>query len=430
MAFGSYSYALTKRDADYCIKLLDSKWWQERWGDKVELKKKELRNITTTFGGIRAGVSVGGQTLGIRANIVVADDPLNILEVDSENARSNVQFWWENGMRSRGDVDLRELVIAQRLHDNDLIGYLQREIGGYQELVLPAEYDPTRKCVTFTEEGTKFWEDPRTEENELLFEEKFPRSYLDERRGEDDGSRNMFAAMQQQDPVQPGGNIVKTNWLRYYGTSPEEMYKECSTAILSCDLAVKSKKTSSYSVIQIWGRRHPNIYLIDQLRRRLSFVGEVEAIQMMVDKWNNAKGPHLSEKLIEDKASGSPATEMLQNQVQGIILFDGNDDKDERMRAITWLFQGGNVYFPGKPSNDGSGKVDFSHVPWMVEFIDEITRYPKASFTDQAVTMSQALLHISRQMQTPTGYPTTVDGHGYMDKFIRSQQSARLGRLR
>lgn len=423
MVFGSYSYANSKRDSGYCVNLIESEWWKKRWGHKFVLTKKDTLNVRTSMGGNRELSSIEGRALGIRADLVVADDPLNIKEVDSELARSNVHLWWNPGMRTRGDKDLRELVIMQRLHDFDLCGYLQSEVGGYQELVLPAEYIPSRKCVTFTEDGTKFWEDPRKKEGELLFPEKFDRKLLDGLRGKDDKSRNMYAAMQQQDPVQPGGNIVKTEWFRYYDISPEKQYQECTKAILSCDLAVKAKKTSSFSVIQIWGIRRPNIYLIDQLRRRLNFVGQVQAVKMMVDKWNSAKGPHLSDKLIEDKATGSPVTEMLQNEIQGLILFDGNDDKEERMSALTWLWQAGNIYVPGKVIKDVPGKVDFSHVPWMDIWKDEITRYPKAAFTDQAVTMSQALLHISRQMKTVVGMPTSIEGAGYMYEMEQEEMS-------
>lgn len=417
MGFGSYSYDNVKEHSNYSINLMKSKFFQLHWGHLFTLTKTDIKNVRTSIGGVRAAMSIRGRTLGVRANLVCADDPMDIEDL-SELARGTVHHWWEHGMRSRGDIRQREIVIQQRLHDRDLIGYLQTEIGGYEELVLPAEYNPKRHCVTFTEDNTKFWEDPRKEEGELLFPELFPKEYLDSRRGNTDKDRNQFSAMWQQDPVQEGGNIIKTAWLRYYKLSPEEQFIECSRGILSCDLAVKDKETSSYTVIQIWGIKYPNIYLIDQLRMRLNFVGKRDALVNMSAKWNQAKGPGLSAKLIEDKASGPDVIEVLQDLIPGIIPFDGNDDKEERMEAISYLFEAGNVYIPGKPPKEGQeGSVDFSHVPWVPEWVEEITRFPKAAFNDQAVAMSQAMVYISRSMKNLRGVPVSMPGRGVIAKL-------------
>jgi predicted phage terminase large subunit-like protein len=428
MGFGSYSYDNVRRDSQHCINLMKSSWFKQRWGDKFDLVKTDQRNVKTSMGGVRSGMSVGGQVLGIRANLVVADDPLNIDQVDSENARATVHFWWEHGMRSRMDVRGREIVIQQRLHDRDLIGYLQAEIGGYEELILPSHYDPKRRCVTNhyvpnkntgVEDKKVFWEDPRTEPGELLFEALYPESYLAEQVGNTDRSRNTASAMWEQNPVQEGGNIIKNAWLRYYQKSPEEQFKDCSRAILSCDLAVKDKVTSSFTVIQIWGIKYPKIYLIDQLRMRLNFVGKREALVNMIAKWNGAKGPGLSAKLIEDKASGPDIIDVLQDLIPGLIAFDGNDDKEERMEAISYLFEAGNIYIPGRPPKEGQeGSVDFSHVPWVPVWVDEITRFPKASFTDQAVTMSQAMVYISRSMKNLRGVPISTPGRGVISNLV------------
>lgn len=426
MAFGSYNYTNVLRDAEYCVKLIKSKWWQQRWGDQFNLVKTAFRDIQNSMGGRRMGVSVGGHTLGIRAQLICADDPLNIKEADSEVARAKVQSWWTGGMRTRGDVDRVELVIMQRLHDYDLIGYLQAEIGGYQELILPSEYIPSRKCVTLTVDGTKFWEDPRKEEGELLFPEKYPKSYLLEQEGHTDRTRNEYASMFQQDPVQPGGNIIKKKWFHFYTCTPEEQYAKCTRAILSCDLAMKDKETSSFSVVQIWGIWKTRICLIDQTRRRVGFTEKVATIKSMIEKWNAADGPGISAKLIEDKASGPDVIDVLKDLIPGMIPFDGNDDKEERMNAISYLWEAGNVYVPGKrtKAEDEVEKIDWALTPWMLDWYDEVTRFPKSAFSDQAVTMSQALVYISRTIRAGLGVPVLIKGSGQMQQ-LREFEAAR-----
>jgi predicted phage terminase large subunit-like protein len=417
MGFGSYSYDSydnVKKEAQKCIKLMKSNWFKARWGDMFTLEKTDVRYIRTSMGGERSGMSVGGQVLGIRANLIVADDPLNIDQVDSELERGKVQFWWEHGMRSRGDVRRREVVIQQRLHDRDLIGYLLAERDDYQELVLPSHYNPKRHCVIFTKDGTKFWEDPREKEGDLLFEARFPESYLKQEVGTTDRSKNTYSAMWEQEPVQPGGNIIKVAWLRHYPETPEQRYKMCGSAILSVDSAIKGKDTAAFTVGQIWGIQRPNVYLIDQVRMRLSFVGIIEMLNNLIIKWNNASGPAIQAKLIEDKASGTDIIEVLKQKFPGFIPFDGNDDKEERMHAVSWLFEAGNVYIPGRPTPEGPITYD----PWVQEWVEEITRFPKSAFSDQVVATSQVMIYAGRLFKTAIGFPVAVAGRDKLGKLF------------
>lgn len=117
---------------------------------------------------------------------------------------------------------------------------------------------------------------------------------------------------------------------------------------------------------------------------------------------------------------------MLKDKIPGLIASEGNDDKVARMHAISWLWEAGNIYVPGRPLKPEDQKegfqVDFSMTPWMEECYSEITRYPDAKHTDQAMAMSQALMYLAKQMKKGIGVPSIVGGTdtGYLDKFSRS----------
>src|SRR5690606_26487003 len=66
------------------------------------------------------------------------------------------------------------IVIMQRLHEDDVSGQIMKLGLGYEHLMLPMEFEPERACHT----GIGF-SDPRTEEGELLFPERFPREVVD-----------------------------------------------------------------------------------------------------------------------------------------------------------------------------------------------------------------------------------------------------------
>src|SRR6266567_2004191 len=61
---------------------------------------------------------------------------------------------------------LLKVVVMQRCHQQDLSGHLLEQ-GGWEHLRLPAEYEAP-PCVT-----SMGWSDPRTEQRQLLWSERF-----------------------------------------------------------------------------------------------------------------------------------------------------------------------------------------------------------------------------------------------------------------
>src|ERR1019366_1446913 len=67
------------------------------------------------------------------------DDPLKLGDAMSEAVRARVIEWYRSTLLSRGDdkTTTRIVVVMQRVHQNDLVGYLQEQ-GGFDVLNLPA----------------------------------------------------------------------------------------------------------------------------------------------------------------------------------------------------------------------------------------------------------------------------------------------------
>src|SRR5690606_32295248 len=108
----------------------------------------------------------------------VIDDPHNMKDVYSDTKRHGALSWWDNSMRSRLNDPTKgqKVLIGQRSHDNDLFGHiLSTEENRWVVLMLPMEYDPKRRCVTWFNRGRGpevkrgiLYEDPRSKEGELL----------------------------------------------------------------------------------------------------------------------------------------------------------------------------------------------------------------------------------------------------------------------
>ena len=176
--YSSYAAGLATRDSVRCRRLIESRWYREHFGSVFRLADDQ--NMKTRFendhGGYRIASGVGGSQTGEGADVLVADDPHKVKEAESDTVREGVILWWDETMSSRLN-DPRtgaKVIVMQRVHEADLAGHVL-EAGGYEHLCIPQEYDPpeTRKppeSRTFTSIG---WTDPRTEEDELLWPERF-----------------------------------------------------------------------------------------------------------------------------------------------------------------------------------------------------------------------------------------------------------------
>src|SRR5712692_1392795 len=143
--FSSYREPLATRDSVKCRRLIESEWYQERWGDRYQLtgdqnQKQRFENDRT---GYRVVVPMSSGT-GERGDYVVVDDPHSVDQAQSDAERTSAVDWWNGSMSTRLNdfATGHKIVIQQRLHESDLTGDLLAR-GGYQLLCL-------RSCATIT----------------------------------------------------------------------------------------------------------------------------------------------------------------------------------------------------------------------------------------------------------------------------------------
>jgi predicted phage terminase large subunit-like protein len=192
--FTSYAERLAVRDARKSRQLLNTMWYQARFGDSFTLlgDQNEKSRYENDKGGYRLSTSFGGSSTGEGGDIVVADDPHKADDaINSDQLREDVVEEWQQTYSSRlNDPDRGAfVVIMQRLHEADLSGHLVAE-SGYVHLCLPMTYSPRHPficpehveipwAITDDESGEELTGvrvltgDPRTEEGELLQPDRF-----------------------------------------------------------------------------------------------------------------------------------------------------------------------------------------------------------------------------------------------------------------
>lgn len=387
----SYADSLSVRDSLKCRRLIESPWYQARWGHIFSLTSDQNAKMRfdNNRSGYRLSTSVGGAVTGEGGDRIICDDPHNVADVLSDAIRTMATEWWDVAMSTRvNDPKTSAMVVVmQRCHQRDLSGHLL-EKGNFEHLCLPAEYEGPSRVTSIG------FSDPRTEIGELLWRDRYgPKEVTDLKT-----SLGSYAAagQLQQRPSPVGGGIFKRHWFRYFqprganlapvivrlpdGTLQSivaiEAPHQVDEQIQSWDCSFKDLDTSDYVVGQAWGRLGSRFLLGDQVRGRMDCPATIKAVIEMKRKW-----PYTGPILIEDKANGSAVIQMLSREIPGLLPVNPQGGKIGRAQAISPLVEAGNVYLPHPDC-----------ATWVNDFIEECVQFPNGAHDDQVDAMTQALL--------------------------------------
>ncbi len=389
--FSSYASNLAVRDSVACRRLIESTWYQKRWGNRFQLSGDQnvKSHFETNKGGRRFSTSIDSRTTGWGGSRVVIDDPNGANEGDA--VRKFANDWWDQTMSSRLD-DRRtgaRVVIQQRIHEDDLSGHLIAK-GGYEHLLIRMEWEGAQKPTILG------WQDPRTKRGELLYGGDNPRitqAHVGQLK-RDLGSY-AYAGQYQQRPSPAEGGILKRYWFRYWNYPGQPLppitvrnakgeYEEVASIplpileeeALSLDCAFKGLDTSDFVAGGHWGRRGADKFLLAQTCARLTFTETLAAVETLA-----ANAPRATLKLIEDKANGTAVIDTLKSKIAGIVAVNPQGGKMARAQASSPQVEAGNIFLPHPLI-----------APWVDGFLDECASFPNAAHDDQVDQMTQMLL--------------------------------------
>jgi len=334
---------------------------------RVKLKgdSKAKANFVTTEGGEMVTAGVGGPMTGRGADLIIIDDPVkNWEEAQSEIIRAKHQDWFKSVARTRLEPGGSIIVLMTRWHEDDLAGYLLS--GGldddankhlrtqWADLRIPAiaEQDDLLGRAT----------------GEALCPERYDLTALQEIRV--DLGEMIWGSMYQQVPMAESGNMVKKEWLRWFTKWPKVDQK-----IIVVDLCFKEGDLLDFACIEAWGRAGENIFLLDQIRARMDFPAQVEAIREMSRRHPDAHG-----KYIEEAANGAAVISTLRREILGMVPIKPKTSKEARLSAVAPFYQAGNVWYP-----------DPQLAPWVTTNVNEILVFPNGKYDDTVDCATMAL---------------------------------------
>src|SRR5438552_4511230 len=298
----------------------------------MRVERESDREIMTTKRGKRIATSIEGTLTGLGGNLIIIDDPLKSGDAMSESVRSRVIEWYRSTLLSRPDdkTAARIVLVMQRVHQDDLAGYL-REQGGFDVLSLPA---------IAQRDETHYLGDGRVKERlkgELLHPEHEPAKVLLELKRE--MGPIAFSAQYQQDPIPPGGTIIKRKWLTPYDTIG---HQAGDVLIMSWDIALSETETGDYSACVVLLRRKEVFYVLEVMRGRFPFGTLKRKVMEVKERYGWAT------LLIEDSPISRGLIQSLREQSINVTTHKPETDKQARVIAQTDLFAGGSVRFPRK----------------------------------------------------------------------------------
>lgn len=385
--FVSFSYAatLTQRDNRRLSALINSHAYQIDWGGVFELQKDGEHMISNSITGWKLATSVEGVGTGERGDFVLLDDPHNVKDGESKKIRENTTRWFREAMQNRLNSmkNSRIIVIMQRVNEADVSGVILDNAMDYEHLMIPMEYDPNRHCVTKIG-----WEDPRTEEGELAWPERFDED--DCAQLYNDIGEYAYAGQYQQSPEVRGGGIFKRDWWRHWNDGSGK-YPNFDYVIAYLDGAYTEKEENDPSAMTLWGvfrmNGLPKVMLIHAWEKRL------ELHDLVNESVKACKKFQTDLLLIESKASGISAAQEIRRLHVGVPfavrLDEPEGDKVARAKSVSHLFEQGMVYVPV----DKEGDV----FEWAQKVIDHMAVFPKGAHDDITDTATGALKFLRRE---------------------------------
>lgn len=330
----SYTETYARRDSRKSRDLIMSEWFGALWPE-VELIRDNETDFENTKRGVRKAMPFASLTSG-RGNRLIIDDPHSTEQVESDADRDRARRIFRESATSRLNDPKRDaiIIIMHRLHPDDLCGLID-ELGlPYVKLILPMEYV---KSTTIT---TRWFTDPRTQDNELLCPERIPRETVEQNKIEL-GPHAYDTQYQQLARARDGSYFfTKENLLEVNGL-PVPTPERCDAVYAIVDTAIKpGKKRDGTGVTYYAVINHPlphlvildwdiaqikgnmlEVWLPSVFARLEEFAGQCKARMGSLGIW------------IEDKGSGTILLQQAENKnwqthpLDGAIVAAGKEGR-------------------------------------------------------------------------------------------------------
>jgi len=402
-------------------RLIESEWFNLLYPGEIEIFDDE--NTAGMYrnkrGGYRMIGSLQGRITGVGGSCQILDDPHDAKKVESDVVRHNALAWHDNAWRSRlnNPDKAKKVYVGQRTHDSDIFGHvLEQEGSRWTHLILPMEFNPAKRCITYLNKGDghdvdakPIFQDPRTQEREILDPKRMSAKTVNaEKRIVSEAA---WQAQYNQAPTGAGGLILKRHWWRPWvqpewraNAGAERPMPRFDTIFQVWDTALEEEEQDDFWACTTWGTfNHTEQFLdkatgkpvtgstrvcmmlLDAVEERYSYPdGRQKAIDL-----NQEFAPDLI--LVEKKVSGHALIQELRKKrlpVKALKLTGSSGrggregDLVARANSASLMLEKGNVFYPPRP---------FSYA-----VMEECSKFPLGDHDDYVSSCTMAWMYARR----------------------------------
>jgi len=393
---------LALRDAVQARNLMEHEDFRDLFGRMIQIPQgqNEKSYYRNTKNGHRNSRAIQSSLTGKGGDTITIDDPHDAEKAMSDADRQNVLDSYAGKVTSRLNDQANGgiLIIMQRLHENDLAGFVRAKDGdwaednvrGWVSLVLPMEFELDQPGKPPVNPAKRLgFADPRTRHGELLWPERFPADAVARLRSDLERTSGVYGATAQlqQTPAPSEGGILRKSWWRRW--PDDKSFPLCEHVFLSWDTAFTERdlKEASFSARTAWGvffNEQDQAYQLILLHCWADQVAYPDLRQKAQDDTNDFMP---DAHLIEKKASGISLIQDLRRAGKGrkrvrLRTYSPDRDKVARAHAVTSLLSSGVVWAPSRS--------------WAEKAIDACGVFPNGAppSADITDTVTQALLYL------------------------------------
>ena len=369
--FASYAQSLSIRDSVKCRRVIQSPRYQsivKQLYPEFLLTGDQNTKIRfeNSFQGYRIATSVGGALTGEGADIIVIDDPHNVVEGESEAVRNSTLQWWDEAMSTRLNNPKSGvyIIIMQRVHEDDLTGHiLAKNHSEYTHICIPAEYEGNRIVSPLG------WKDVRKVSGELLWPERIDEKEIEELKSKL-GPYGAAGQLQQR-PAPREGGLFKPENCEVVPLPPNKIVQ----TFRYWDKAGSKGKGAYTAGVQIGKLKDGRYIVLDVVR------GQWEALEREKKIKQTAEMDGKSVRIGIEQEGGSGGKESAQSTIRNLAGWSITADHptgDKVTRAEPFAVQ------------MNAGNVLLLKGEWNKEYIKELQMFPAGKYKDQVDASSGA----------------------------------------
>lgn len=356
---------------------------------QIRKDKSGKQNYENTETGYRYATSTGATITGFHAHVIINDDPVNPKQAESESLRIQANEHTKTlSSRKVDKANTPVVTIMQRLHEEDVTGYMLKKKGeNIRHICLPAEDCDDVKPAELRKNYIDGLLDPKRLNRTVLQEAMV-----------DLGSRG-YAGQYMQTPSADGGNIIKENWFRRisYADFRALRFKEPIHFFLDTAYDEKKKKTDNDPSGIIAACRIKNsIYITHAKKVWKEFPELLKFLPEYL--YANDYDESQSTLRVEPKANGKSVVQQMMDSTDLNVTYTPTptEAKGVRLNGISPKVECGRVYIVEGDWND--------------EFVDEVCGFPTKAHDEYVDLLVYAVNYFSEE---DSDIPDNVDALFY-----------------